>query len=60
MADNAKAINRGTLKAKYGNITSTSIGAIQCKSLILDAQAVEYFFNEPSVKLDDLMKRLLG
>ena len=52
MADNAK-----TLKAEYGNITASSIGAIQRKLLILDAQGAEYFFNEPSVKLDDLIKK---
>ncbi len=51
MAEHAK-----TLKAEYGNISSASIGAIQRKLLILEEQGAEYFFNEPAVELDDLIK----
>ena len=51
MSDNAREI-----KGEYGNISSSSIGAIQRKLLILDEQGAENFFNEPAVELDDLMK----
>lgn len=51
MAENAKTFN-----AEYGNISLASIGAIQRKLLVLDEQGAESFFNEPVVKLDDLMK----
>lgn len=51
MSDNAKE-----LKAEYGNISSSSVGAIQRKLLILDEQGAENFFNEPAVELDDLIK----
>jgi len=51
MADNAK-----TLQAEYGNISSTSIGAIQRKLLVLEEQGADNFFNEPAVNLDDLIK----
>ena len=48
--------NAKELKAEYGNIASSSVGAIQRKLLILEEQGAEQFFNEPVVKLDDLMK----
>ena len=51
MSDNARE-----LKGEYGNISSSSIGAIQRKLLILDEQGAEDFFNEPAVVLDDLVK----
>ena len=51
MAENAK-----TLKTEYGNMSSSSIGAIQRKLLVLEEQGAEDFFNEPAVELDDLMK----
>lgn len=51
MADNAT-----TLKTEYGNISASSIGAIQRKLLVLEEQGAENFFNEPAVKLEDLMK----
>ncbi|HHJ35745.1 MAG TPA: DUF853 family protein, partial [Gammaproteobacteria bacterium] len=52
MADNARE-----LKAEYGNISSSSIGAIQRKLLVLEEQGAEDFFNEPAVELDDLIKK---
>jgi len=52
MVDNSKQ-----LKADYGNISSASIGAIQRKLLVLDEQGATEFFNEPAVKLDDLIKK---
>ena len=51
MADNAKE-----LKSDYGNISSASIGAIQRDLLVLEEQGAEFFFNEPAVKLEDLMR----
>jgi len=51
MGENAKQ-----LKTEYGNISSSSIGAIQRKLLILEEQGAEAFFNEPAVELSDLMK----
>ncbi|MBL4711799.1 MAG: DUF853 family protein [Gammaproteobacteria bacterium] len=52
MANNAKE-----LKVDYGNISSSSIGAIQRKLLILDEQGAQHFFNEPAVQLEDLIKK---
>lgn len=51
MGDNAKE-----LKSEYGNISSASVGAIQRKLLVLEEQGAENFFNEPAVKLEDLMR----
>lgn len=51
MADSAKE-----LKSEYGNISSSSVGAIQRKLLVLEEQGAESFFNEPAVALDDLIK----
>ncbi len=45
-----------SLKTEYGNISSSSIGAIQRKLLVLEEQGAENFFNEPAVELDDLIK----
>jgi len=51
MAENAKEF-----KSEYGNISSSSVGAIQRKLLILEEQGAENLFNEPAVELDDLIK----
>lgn len=50
MGDNAAA-----LKSEYGNISSSSIGSIQRKLLVLEEQGAEHFFAEPALKLNDLM-----
>ncbi len=50
-ADNAK-----TLKARYGNVTSASVGAIQRGLLALEEQGGDRFFGEPSLDLNDLMR----
>ncbi len=50
------AANARELKAEYGNISASSIGAIQRKLLMLEEQGAEEFFNEPVVALDDLIK----
>lgn len=51
MSDNAKQ-----LKGEYGNVSASSVGAIQRKLLILEEQGAENFFNEPAVVLEDLIK----
>lgn len=51
MADNAK-----TLKGEYGNISSSSIGAIQRRLLVLEEQGAENFFGEPAIQLDDFCR----
>jgi DNA helicase HerA-like ATPase len=48
--------NARELKTEYGNISTSSIGAIQRKLLVLEEQGAENFFNEPVVVLDDLIK----
>lgn len=48
--------NANELKNKYGNISSSSIGAIQRELLVLEEQGAEHFFGEPAVSLSDLMQ----
>jgi len=50
MADNAKS-----LRNEYGNISTSSVGAIQSRLLILEEQGAEHLFGEPALRLDDLM-----
>jgi uncharacterized protein len=47
--------NAGELRSEYGNISSTSIGAIQRQLLVHEEQGAGYFFGEPAVKLMDIM-----
>lgn len=51
MSDNAKE-----LRNEYGNISSSSVGAIQRQLLVLEEQGADHFFGEPAVKLTDLMQ----
>jgi len=51
LADNAK-----TLQATYGNISATSVGAIQRALLVLEREGGEAFFGEPALDLGDLMR----
>ena len=44
------------LKTKYGNVTATSVGAIQRGLLALESQGVASFFGEPMLAIDDLMQ----
>jgi DNA helicase HerA-like ATPase len=53
-ADNAKA-----LKARYGNVTSATVGAIQRGLLALEEQGGNRFFGEPALELNDLMRTSL-
>ena len=50
-ADNAK-----DLQARYGNLSTTSIAAIQRQLLVLEEQGADKFFGEPEIQLNDLMQ----
>ncbi len=54
-ADNAAAF-----RAKYGNISAASVGAIQRGLLALESQGGERFFGEPALDLEDLMQSVDG
>jgi len=47
--------NAKTLSLEYGNISGSSIGAIQRRLLVLEQQGGESLFTEPALKLNDLM-----
>lgn len=51
IADNAKE-----LTTKYGNVSVTSVGAIQRQLLVLENQRGDVFFAEPALDIADLMK----
>jgi len=44
------------LRQKYGNVTSTSVGAIQRGLLTLEEQGGDRLFGEPALELPDLMR----
>ncbi|MFZ5863629.1 MAG: helicase HerA-like domain-containing protein [Nitrospirota bacterium] len=50
------AVNAKTLKARYGNVTSATVGAIQRGLLALEEQGGDRFFGEPALDLNDLMR----
>ncbi|MYZ41933.1 helicase HerA-like C-terminal domain-containing protein [Schauerella aestuarii] len=45
-----------SLKTRYGNVSSASIGAIQRNLLALESQGAERFFGEPMLDVSDLMR----
>ena len=49
--------NSRSLRSAYGNISVASLGAIQRRLLVLEAQGAERFFGEPALGLSDLMHR---
>jgi uncharacterized protein len=51
VSDNAPA-----LRARYGNVSSTSVGAIQRALLALEAQGGDRLFGEPAFGLEDLLR----
>jgi DNA helicase HerA-like ATPase len=51
VAENAKLFQK-----EYGNLSSTSVAAIQRALLVLEQQGAGQFFGEPALKLDDLMQ----
>ncbi len=44
------------LQARYGNLSTTSIAAIQRQLLVLEEQGADKFFGEPEIQLADLMQ----
>jgi len=48
--------NSKDLKLKYGNISDSSIGAIQRALLILEGEGAENFFAEPALEIGDFFK----
>lgn len=49
------AENREEMSARYGNVTTASIGAIQRRLLVLENQGAANFFGEPALDIKDLM-----
>lgn len=49
--------NAATLRSKYGNITATSIGAIQRGLLTLTEAGGELFFGEPAFNIENLFQQ---
>ena len=50
------AERRAELSARYGNISTASVGAIQRALLVLEQQGGENFFGEPALDISDLMR----
>jgi hypothetical protein len=48
--------NAAKFKTEYGNISGSSVGAIQRGLLELEHQGAEEFFGEPMLDIDDLMQ----
>jgi DNA helicase HerA-like ATPase len=48
--------NAAQYKTQYGNVTGSSIGAIQRALLTLESQGAEQFFGEPMLDIADLMQ----
>jgi len=44
------------LRARYGNVSAASVGAIQRSLLRLEAQGAELFFGEPMLDVHDLLR----
>ncbi len=50
------AENADAIKAKYGNVSPNSVGAIQRALLTLENQGGDRFFGEPALELSDFMR----
>ncbi|MBM3625436.1 MAG: DUF853 family protein, partial [Alphaproteobacteria bacterium] len=50
------AENATTYKAKYGNVASASVGAIQRQLLVLESQGGDKFFGEPALDIMDFLR----
>jgi DNA double-strand break repair helicase HerA and related ATPase len=48
--------NRAQLSLRYGNVSTSSIGAIQRRLLVLENQGGSKLFGEPALSLDDIMR----
>lgn len=51
------ADNASELSTNYGNISKTSVAAIQRKLLVLQQQGADHFFGEPALEISDLMRK---
>lgn len=51
LGENAKEISN-----RYGNVHSSSLGAIQRSLLVLEREGAEHFFGEPALDIKDLMR----
>ncbi|MEX0589657.1 MAG: helicase HerA-like C-terminal domain-containing protein [Xanthobacteraceae bacterium] len=48
--------NAASLTTSYGNVSTTSVGAIQRQLLLLESQGGAKFFGEPTLEIKDLMR----
>jgi DNA helicase HerA-like ATPase len=48
--------NAGALRARYGNVASTSVGAVQRALLALEQEGGDRLFGEPALDLGDLLR----
>ena len=48
--------NRKELSLRYGNVSTSSVGTIQRRLLVLENQGATGFFGEPALALSDLMQ----
>lgn len=48
--------NAAELRTQYGNIASSSLGAIQRKLIMLEEQGADLFLGEPAITIEDLIK----
>ena len=44
------------VSARYGNVTTTSVGTIQRRLLVLENQGAEQFFGEPALDINELLR----
>lgn len=44
------------LSRRYGNVSKSSVGAIQRRLLVLEEQSTEQFFGEPAFDIEDFMR----
>jgi len=51
--------NAKELRAEYGNVSTSSVGAIQRSLLVIEEQGGDQFFGEPALDLDDFMRTTL-
>ena len=51
------AENASELSANYGNISKSSVAAIQRRLLVLQQQGGKHFFGEPALELKDLIRK---
>jgi uncharacterized protein len=50
------AQNAAALRARYGNVSTTSVGAIQRALLALEAEGADRLFGEPALDLADVLR----